>query len=101
MPGALPQGQLEIASIAPPRRIESAATDAPGITKYDEGSVSHVDGHLVVNHPFIPYCACAIHDAKVESPHLDADRNVAASAAIMHGDPAPMRKVLDELLRDA
>ena len=32
--------------------------------------------------------------------HLDADRNVAASAAIMHGDPAPMRKMLDELLRE-
>ena len=33
--------------------------------------------------------------------HLEADRNVAASAAIMHGDPAPMRKMLDELLREA
>ncbi|HTR93348.1 MAG TPA: Fic family protein [Trebonia sp.] len=33
--------------------------------------------------------------------HLDADRNVAASAAIMHGDPAPMRKMPDELLREA
>lgn len=33
--------------------------------------------------------------------HLDADRNVAASAAIMHGDPAPMQKMLDELLREA
>jgi len=33
--------------------------------------------------------------------HLDADRNIAASAAIMHGDPAPMRKMLDELLREA
>ena len=33
--------------------------------------------------------------------HLDADRNVTASAAIMHGDPAPMRKLLDELLREA
>ena len=32
--------------------------------------------------------------------HLDADRNIAASAAIMHGDPAPMRKMLDELLRE-
>ena len=32
--------------------------------------------------------------------HLDADRNVAASASIMHGDPAPMRKMLDELLRE-
>jgi cell filamentation protein len=32
--------------------------------------------------------------------HLDADRNVAASAAIMHGDPAPMRKMLDELIRE-
>jgi cell filamentation protein len=32
--------------------------------------------------------------------HLDADRNVAASAAIMHGDPAPMRKMLDELVRE-
>src|ERR1700722_7069520 len=29
--------------------------------------------------------------------HLGADRNIAASAAIMHGDPAPMRKMLDEL----
>ncbi|MGH3295189.1 MAG: Fic/DOC family protein [Trebonia sp.] len=32
--------------------------------------------------------------------HLDADRNVAASAAIMHGDPAPMRKMLDGLIRE-
>lgn len=29
--------------------------------------------------------------------HLDADRNVAASAAVMQGDPAPMRTMLDEL----
>ena len=33
--------------------------------------------------------------------HLDADRNVAASAAIVDGDPAPTRKMLDELLREA
>jgi cell filamentation protein len=33
--------------------------------------------------------------------HLDADRNVAASAAIMSGDPAPMRKMLDELIRES
>jgi hypothetical protein len=32
--------------------------------------------------------------------HLDADRNVSASAAIMRGDPGPMRKLLDELVRD-
>jgi cell filamentation protein len=32
--------------------------------------------------------------------HLDADRNVAASAAIMQGNPAPMRKMLDELIRE-
>ena len=32
--------------------------------------------------------------------HLDADRNVAASAAIMHGDPAPTRKMLNELVRE-
>jgi cell filamentation protein len=31
--------------------------------------------------------------------HLDADRNIAASAAIMHGDPAPMQKMLNELVR--
>jgi len=30
--------------------------------------------------------------------HLDADRNVAASAAIMRGDPALMRKMLGELV---
>jgi cell filamentation protein len=30
--------------------------------------------------------------------HLDANRNVTASAAIMHGDLAPMRKMLDELI---
>ncbi len=29
--------------------------------------------------------------------HLDANRNVAASVAIMHGDADPMRKMLDEL----
>jgi cell filamentation protein len=32
--------------------------------------------------------------------HLDADRNMAASAAIMRGDPALMRKMLDELVRE-
>jgi cell filamentation protein len=32
--------------------------------------------------------------------HLDADRNIAASAAIMRGDPALMRKMLDELIRE-
>jgi cell filamentation protein len=32
---------------------------------------------------------------------LDADRNVAASAAIMGGDSAPMRKMLDELIRES
>lgn len=32
--------------------------------------------------------------------HLDADRNIAASAAIMRGDPALMRKMLNELIRE-
>jgi hypothetical protein len=32
--------------------------------------------------------------------HLDADRNIAASAAIMRGDQALMRKMPDELVRD-
>jgi cell filamentation protein len=32
--------------------------------------------------------------------HLDADRNIAASAAIMRGDPTLMRKMLDELIRE-
>jgi cell filamentation protein len=32
--------------------------------------------------------------------HLDPDRNVAASAAIMGGDPTLMRKMLDELVRE-
>jgi cell filamentation protein len=32
--------------------------------------------------------------------HLDADRNIAASAASMHGDPTLMRKMLDELIRE-
>ena len=32
--------------------------------------------------------------------HLDADRNIAASAAIMRGDTAPMRKMLDELVQE-
>ena len=31
---------------------------------------------------------------------LDADRNTAASAAIMRGDSALMRKMLDELIRE-
>ena len=31
---------------------------------------------------------------------LDADRNIAASAAIMRGDAAPMRKMLDELVQE-
>jgi len=30
---------------------------------------------------------------------LDADRNIAASAAIMRGDPVPMRTMLGELVR--
>ena len=33
--------------------------------------------------------------------HLDADRNNAASYAIMRGDPALMRGMLDELVREA
>jgi hypothetical protein len=32
--------------------------------------------------------------------HLDSPRNVEASAAIMRGDPEPMRTMLDELIRD-
>jgi cell filamentation protein len=32
--------------------------------------------------------------------HLDADRNIAASAAIMGGDPTLLRKMLDELVRE-
>jgi cell filamentation protein len=32
--------------------------------------------------------------------HLDADRNIAASAAIMRGDPTPMSKMLDALVRE-
>lgn len=32
--------------------------------------------------------------------HLDATRNVEASAAIMRGDPEPMRSMLDALVRD-
>ena len=32
--------------------------------------------------------------------HLDAHRNIAASAAIMRGDPTPMRKMLNELIRE-
>jgi cell filamentation protein len=31
---------------------------------------------------------------------LDAERNIAASVAIMRGDPAPMRKMLDELVQE-
>jgi hypothetical protein len=33
--------------------------------------------------------------------HLEAARNVQASAAIMRGDPEPMRKMLDTLLTDS
>jgi cell filamentation protein len=32
--------------------------------------------------------------------HLDAERNILASDAIMRGDPDPMRKMLDELIHD-
>jgi cell filamentation protein len=32
--------------------------------------------------------------------HLDANRNIAASVAIMNGDADPMRKMLDELTRE-
>jgi cell filamentation protein len=32
--------------------------------------------------------------------HLDADRNIAASAAIMRGNPTLMREMLEELVRD-
>jgi len=32
--------------------------------------------------------------------HLDADRNIAALAAIMRGDPTLMRKMLSELIRE-
>jgi cell filamentation protein len=33
--------------------------------------------------------------------HLDPARNVEASAAIMRGDPEPMREMLDALIRDS
>ena len=33
--------------------------------------------------------------------HLDAARNIETSAAIMRGDPEPMHKMLDELVRDS
>ena len=33
--------------------------------------------------------------------HLDTDRNIAASAAIMGGDTTLMRKMLDELIRES
>ena len=33
--------------------------------------------------------------------HLDPARNVEASAAIMRGDPEPMREMLDALTRDS
>jgi cell filamentation protein len=32
--------------------------------------------------------------------HLDAVRNIEASAAIMHGDAEPMRRMLDMLVSD-
>jgi cell filamentation protein len=32
--------------------------------------------------------------------HLDADRNIKASAAIMHGDAEPMRRMLETLVTD-
>jgi hypothetical protein len=32
--------------------------------------------------------------------HLDAARNIEASAAIMRGDSEPMRKMLDTLVSD-
>jgi cell filamentation protein len=42
------------------------------------------------------------HDAGIilDWQQLDADRNIAASAAIMGGDPALMRMMLDELVRE-
>ncbi len=33
--------------------------------------------------------------------HLEAARNVQASAAIIRGDPEPMRKILDTLITDS
>jgi len=36
----------------------------------------------------------------IDWQHLDAARNVGASAAIMHGDAEPMRKMLDTLTTD-
>jgi hypothetical protein len=41
---------------------------------------------------------CAIHQLNWQ--HLDAARNIEASASIMHGDAEPMRKMLDPLLTD-
>jgi hypothetical protein len=32
-------------------------------------------------------------------PYTDAERNMTVSDAIMRGDPGPMRKMLDELIR--
>ena len=42
------------------------------------------------------------HDAGfvLDWQRLDADRNIAASAAVMRGDPVPMRSILDELVRE-
>jgi cell filamentation protein len=39
-------------------------------------------------------------DAFTDWQHLDANRNIAASAAIMRGEPALMRKMLGELVRE-
>jgi cell filamentation protein len=36
----------------------------------------------------------------LDSQHLDANRNIAASVATMNGDADPMRKMLDELTRE-
>ncbi len=37
---------------------------------------------------------------RLDWQHLDADRNVAASAAIMRGDPSLLRETLNELVRE-
>jgi len=74
------------------------------------GKLAHYLGEVNALHPFREgngraqraFFGQLAHDAgfTLAWQHLDPARNVEASAAIMRGDPEPMREMLDSLVRD-
>jgi cell filamentation protein len=120
-------GQIRTVSIAKgatfclPQYIESAAT-VIFRELHDEGLLRGLDrqafttrlayyfGEVNALHPFREgngraqraFVGQLAHDAgySLNWQHLDAARNISASAASLRGDPEPMRKMLDALVND-